>query len=173
MPNPLKPHATKPWYREPWPWILIALPASAVVAGLVTLAIAVKHQDSLVAEDYYKRGLAINQVLARESRAGELGLSARLSLRDGLARVELSGADAPPLLVVRFVHPTRAGEDRELLLAKVSGGWYQAKAPALAGSRWHVQLEDAEGHWRLSSRRWRVGEPLTLEALPAAGANAS
>ena len=28
---------TRPWYREPWPWIFIAGPASAVVAGIAML----------------------------------------------------------------------------------------------------------------------------------------
>ena len=39
---------TKPWYRQFWPWFIIALPASAVVAGLTTLWIAVQTTDSLV-----------------------------------------------------------------------------------------------------------------------------
>ena len=61
--------ATQPWYREPWPWILMAGPAIVVVAGFATLAIAVKTDDGLVADDYYKQGLAINRVL-RARRAG-------------------------------------------------------------------------------------------------------
>lgn len=36
-----------PWYREPMVWLVIALPASAVVAGLVTLWIAAKGADSV------------------------------------------------------------------------------------------------------------------------------
>ncbi|RPI42555.1 MAG: hypothetical protein EHM59_17550, partial [Betaproteobacteria bacterium] len=51
----------KPWYREPWPWLLMAAPAAAVLAGAVTLALAIQSYDGLVAEDYYKQGLAVNQ----------------------------------------------------------------------------------------------------------------
>ena len=33
-------HPVTPWYREPWPWILMAGPAIVVVAGFATLFIA-------------------------------------------------------------------------------------------------------------------------------------
>ena len=59
----------KPWYRQFWPWFLIALPAISVVAGLSTLTIAVLNQDSLVRDDWYKDGKAINQSLARDDAA--------------------------------------------------------------------------------------------------------
>ena len=39
---------TKPWYRQFWPWFIIALPASAVVASLYTVSLAVRTTDSLV-----------------------------------------------------------------------------------------------------------------------------
>ena len=61
--------ASKPWYREPWPWILMAGPAIVVVAGLVTAFLAVTTSDGLVAEDYYRRGIEINRALTREERA--------------------------------------------------------------------------------------------------------
>ena len=48
------------WYRQPWPWILMAAPGAAVLAGTVTIAVAVQSFDGLVAEDYYKQGLAVD-----------------------------------------------------------------------------------------------------------------
>ena len=56
-------HSTRPWFREPWVWLLIALPASAVLGGMVTIWIAVDSDDGLVVDDYYKRGLEINKKL--------------------------------------------------------------------------------------------------------------
>ena len=35
---------TVPWYQQFWPWFLILLPASVVVAGLTTLVIANRHR---------------------------------------------------------------------------------------------------------------------------------
>ena len=54
----------KPWYREPWPWILAAGPAIVVVAGLWTFVLAASTTDTLVTEDYYRKGLQINREIA-------------------------------------------------------------------------------------------------------------
>ena len=59
--NPL----AKPWYREPWPWLLMAGPVAVVLAGIATTVLAVTTFDGLVADDYYKQGLGINRVIAR------------------------------------------------------------------------------------------------------------
>ena len=140
-----------PWYREPWPWILIALPLSAVIAGIATLIIAIKNEDALVAEDYYKQGLAINRVLERESRAAALGLSAQAMISEGQIRIGLAGvADPPGKIVVRFIHPTRAGEDQSLVLDTIATGWYEGALPAMAAGRWRVQAEDDQAIWRLN-----------------------
>ena len=75
------------WYQEPWPWILLGLPGSVVIAGIVTLVIAIKNEDGLVAEDYYKQGLAINQVIARETNAERLGLTAQMLVSGDKLRI--------------------------------------------------------------------------------------
>jgi len=101
------PHVITPWYRQPWPWFLIALPATAVVAGIVTAVLAVRTYDGPVTADYYKQGLAINEEVARADLARELSLRARVELA-GLAdgsriRVELDAARAlPPEAALRL-----------------------------------------------------------------------
>jgi len=99
----------KPWYREPWPWLLMAGPAIVVVAGIVTAWIAVKNEDGLVADDYYKQGLAINQVIRRETAGAALDMRARVLFGENRVRVFLTGAALPQELVLRLVHRTRAG----------------------------------------------------------------
>ena len=34
-----------PWYRQFWPWFLIALPASAVAGSLLSVYLALRHPD--------------------------------------------------------------------------------------------------------------------------------
>jgi hypothetical protein len=47
---------TKPWYREPWPWLLMAGPAIVVVAGLFTAYLAVISFDGFAVDPQtYKR----------------------------------------------------------------------------------------------------------------------
>lgn len=58
-----------PWWKFPLVWMVIAGPAIVVVAGFVTLWIAVRAPDPLVAEDYYRRGVEINKALAAKDKA--------------------------------------------------------------------------------------------------------
>lgn len=34
---------TTPWYKQFWPWFLIALPGSVVIASLFTISLAVEN----------------------------------------------------------------------------------------------------------------------------------
>ncbi|MBI4196153.1 MAG: FixH family protein [Betaproteobacteria bacterium] len=151
-----------PWYREPWPWLLMAGPFLVVIAGLITLWIAVASDDGLVADDYYKRGLAINQVLARDAVASARHYRARVMFSPALdrVRVTLAGDDLPAAVVLRLSHPTRAGLDRILRLAASGPGVYEsALSPPDRGS-WRVTLEDPDRTWRLTGA-WRLpGEPV-------------
>lgn len=52
--------APTPWYREPWPWLIMAGPAAVIVAGVYTTILAFSSTDGLAADDYYKQGLMIN-----------------------------------------------------------------------------------------------------------------
>jgi hypothetical protein len=55
---PQKP-LEKPWYKQFWPWFLIALPAAAVIASFITLDIAITHADIPVQGDYVQHGLTV------------------------------------------------------------------------------------------------------------------
>ena len=141
-----------PWYREPWPWLLMAGPAAVLVAGAITTWIAFATADGLVAQDYYKQGLAVNKVLAKEELAARLGLNARVEFSADRHRivVRLAGAE-PRELSARLAHATRSGHDVALRLARVGEGRYEAAVPqALPLGRWNVQLEPAGGDWRLT-----------------------
>ena len=59
----------KPWWRFGHVWLLIAGPAVVVVAGFVTLWLAVRQPDPVVAEDYYRRGVEINRTLENPEKS--------------------------------------------------------------------------------------------------------
>jgi hypothetical protein len=140
--------AGNPWWREPWPWLLMSGPAAVLVAGAVTIWIAFASADGLVAEDYYKQGLAINKRLAREEAARSQGISATVSMEKEVLRVRLSGA-APEALFVHLAHATRAGHDQRLRLVPGADGAYQVELPPLAPGRWRAVIEDPRGSWRI------------------------
>ncbi|MEM7209241.1 MAG: FixH family protein [Pseudomonadota bacterium] len=54
---------TTPWYKQFWPWAIIAIPATTVVACIIMITLAIKTDDGLVSGDYYREGLTINERL--------------------------------------------------------------------------------------------------------------
>lgn len=145
---------TLPWYREPWPWLLMAGPAAVVVAGFATLWIAVSSSDGLVADDYYKQGLAINQTLQREANAAQLGFRAGAQFADDGRRISVRldaapGTKLPATLRMQIVHPTRAGRDGLVMLRETAPGSYSGVGPALTEGRWMLILQDQQSTWRL------------------------
>ena len=155
-PESLRP--ARPWYRQFWPWFLIALPASAVIGGLITIFVAVENRDGLVVDDYYKEGLAINVQLDRERRAAELGLAARVRHDPAQRQLEVFLEGAPAVLAeldrleLWLAHPTRANKDRHIQMARVAPGHYVSELRAMAPGRWHLILSSPEGDWRLTGR---------------------
>ena len=58
-----------PWWRFGHVWLVLAGPLVVIVAGFVTLWLAIRSPDPVVAEDYYRRGLNINRTLESGDRA--------------------------------------------------------------------------------------------------------
>ncbi len=142
----------KRWYAEPWVWLVIALPLTAVVGGMFTLYLAVSTSDGLVVDDYYERGKAINLDLARDDAAARYKLTATLALdHETTVHLQLSaiGGTWPDRITLSLLHPTRAGFDQVVQLLHAGAGNYRGSIDALHGSgHWYVQLEADD--WRLS-----------------------
>lgn len=142
----------KPWYREPWPWLLMIGPATVVVAGIYTAWLAVSTSDGLVADDYYKQGLSVNKTIASSARAKALGLAVGVRIVEGGLSLRLAAADKdfvlPPRLSVTLSHPTRAGLDQSGLFEK-TGEAYVGKLRLPASGHWLVLVEDEPKSWRL------------------------
>jgi hypothetical protein len=143
-----------PWYREPWVWLMIALPMSAVIGGMITIYLAVSTSDGLVVDDYYKRGKAINMVLARDEAAARYQLRAiiDLDLRDNLMELQLQSTaeTLPKVLTFSVLHPTRPGHDQVIVLRHAGDGMYYGDIDEIARGKWYLQLEADD--WRLSGK---------------------
>jgi hypothetical protein len=149
--------APKPWYREPWPWILMAGPFLVVIASFVSFwfAASLMDKDGLVSDNYYKEGLAAGQTVARSEKAKELGLIASLTLGQDAVKVRLSAGaddqdhfDQPPAITLTLSHPTRAGLDQTLVLPW-DGHYYSGQLRLPTAGHWLLLLEDEGKSWRL------------------------
>jgi len=141
-----------PWYKQFWPWFIIALPASAVIAGLITVYIAFDNADSLVAEDYYKRGLAINNNIHQQKKAHELGYSAVLKrLPNNHLVVQFDNAVPNEVsLDFNWIHPFRSERDFNIILTKQGDGTYISTSELSTDGRWYLQISSKDS-WLIKS----------------------
>lgn len=66
-----------PWWKFGHVWLVLAGPAVVVVAGFVTLYIAVSRPDPVVSEDYYRKGIEINKTLEADAASLAPAVQAR------------------------------------------------------------------------------------------------
>lgn len=66
-------HQVKPWYREPWPWVAIAIPGAAVVMGITTLVLALSNPDPLVVDERTYQDIS-SGLKAQQSAAEQEGV---------------------------------------------------------------------------------------------------
>lgn len=58
-----KKSVSPPWWKFGYMWLVVGGPAIVVVAGFVTLWLAIRNPDPLVSKDYYRQGVEINKTL--------------------------------------------------------------------------------------------------------------
>lgn len=170
---------TKPWYRQFWPWFIIALPASSVVAGLTTVWISMQTTDSLVvaSEDGIRN--ATDRRLLAERLAAELDVSALLEI-DPETRIVSTVVrsrdlpDLPPTLELELSHPAFVTRDQRVTLNRAmddSDGnpvWVGHFLTIPTG-RFYVVLK-AGDDWRVSAE-WRGESSLMLRSGSAGDAD--
>lgn len=144
-----------PWYRQFWPWFLMALPASAVVAGITTVFIATSNRDNLVVDNYYKQGLAINQTLTQQQQASAMKLQATVAWQNesGKLQVQLSGSQSvnDQVLKLTIAHATLAERDQFVILDRVAANQYTGTVKPLEFGKWHFILEPVSAQWRIEA----------------------
>lgn len=153
----------QPWHREFWPWFIVALLGTVVVASFITLGIAIHFDDSVVRDNYYKEGLAINQEQKLDARARAAKIYAQLTFEQQGIRLDLHSAAAMPLLQntsqyvsqlsLQFIHPLHADNDLTVTLTEVVAGTFIGKLPQPLHGHWDIDVQPARAStWRLRSR---------------------
>jgi hypothetical protein len=160
----------KPWHRQFWPWFLIALPGTVVIASLTTLYIANRYSDDLVVDEYYKDGLAINVELGKARRAEERGIDAQLQILERTVQVRLGGDEYGDELQLRLSHPLEADRDFSMVLQRQAPGLYGGQMPATVAANWHWTLgaiaqagTETDDGSTATEEGWRLDGSLTAQ----------
>lgn len=166
---------TEPWYKYRWTWFIMLGPAIVVVAGLTTAYIAVKQQDTLVVDDYYTQGNAINQDLRRDRAATKLALGMDMTYNPAAAKLQgtLFGAGKPLAnnpVMIHFMHPTLPEKDLSFTTRTDASGQFSINLADLEMARWQVAVTGSEGDWRMAADwRWPAEKSVEVRAdLPTA-----
>ncbi|UFH50555.1 FixH family protein [Pseudomonas sp. KNUC1026] len=167
----MNPHA--PWYRQRWPWIILAMMAGSLGGTLLMVALSVLGGDGLVNDHYYEAGLGINRNLDREHLAQALKLGAEVRIDGRDVQVTLTGQSLPPALQLNLLSPTLPDQDLQVQLAPTGlPGRYQGQLPRSASGRRLVELLGEHGPrtWRLFEEHDLLqGQPIELGQRPLAG----
>lgn len=169
-PNSNKSHSdneeARPWYKEPYVWMLIAFPASTVIAGIIFISQAVTTKDSLVNDNYYKDGLAINQELAWDKKAKTNDIKGNMTFSSDEATFEVTNTRLvlPSFLKVYLSHPTLEEFDQELMLQKIPNSrLYKGLTNSTAKGRFYMRIESPEQQWRIRTDIFiETGKTLSL-----------
>lgn len=144
------------WYKQFWPWVLIAIPASAVLFGIFMITVVTLYPDDVVDDNYYQDGMAINQTLDEDRAASKLGVTARLETFNPHELTLIVHGTSDARLTLKFSHVTDASKDRVMILYRQDGGRYAAykDIPLELASPgvWYAELDGQNGDWRLWKR---------------------
>lgn len=132
----------------PWKWLIWLPVLASVVAGLTTLAIAIRHGDQPLPETVTRSGPVLYGEHVGVSRARELGVRGDARI-DAVARgiaLSLQGRELPASLSLRLWHPTEARRDLLVALTRGDDGVYRGAWPAgtqglqplLSGAGWEL-----------------------------------
>lgn len=147
---------TRPWYRYPLLWLVIALPASAAFAAITTVIIAVRYADDHVVDEWYREGRIINRSHAKEQLAERLGVTLDVSQVGVGIHARLTRETAfpwPETITLSLRHPTIAAQDQEWQLHHQGDGIYRADGDALPQhGQWQATVLPSNTDWRLYQR---------------------
>jgi hypothetical protein len=136
--------------------MMVLIPFTAVIMGVVMIWLAVDTDDGLVADDYYKQGLEINRVIVRDKKAAELSLSAIIEFDNNSKVIKLAFdkgglASFPDVLQLSFQHATRANSDVSVMMNHGIDNQYIGNIKeTLTEGIWYFELVDED--WKINAR---------------------
>jgi hypothetical protein len=147
------PSHITPWYKQFWPWFLIAVPLSSFIVGFIVVHFATNTTDSLVIDDYYKEGRSINLNIDKTLKAKSLRITTDLTIDDGNIALKFhSGIPKEGnALKLAFYHVTLSDRDITLLLSRDANGIYRGHTDANLAGKWQVTLSPVDDSWKIQN----------------------
>ncbi len=141
----------KPWYKEFWPWFLIAVPVATFIMSGVLIHLATSTEDALVVDDYYKEGKAINISLDKIASAKKRNITSDLRIDNGTITLTFhSGIPREgQALRLTFYHTTLEEKDTSVLLSRDAGGVYRGFVEGALDGKWRVSLMPVDESWKI------------------------
>jgi len=145
-----------PWYKQFWPWLVIALPMISVITSTSGAIIAFKGVDPLVSNQWYQDGVEINTFLEKDKQAESLKISAELThdFHNEIIQVILNSNSVTPnsYLFLELEHPKKLKLDYKCKLKQVSGNIFQGILPQNITGRRYLILYPTDQSWRLVTK---------------------
>ncbi|OIN02144.1 hypothetical protein BFR57_08845 [Idiomarina sp. MD25a] len=155
----------KPWYKQFWPWFLIALPVTVMcVCATIIYLSASQGGFSMVVDDYYKRGKTINAVIEHVEKAKQLGISFNVTAHDGKFTIQYASGQPKELtaLTIKFVHATQAANDFQRQVTVGADGVYRTDIPADISGKYTITVTPHSADWKVSEQFYFPLEKATL-----------
>tara|TARA_R110002049_G_scaffold7928_15_gene44539 strand:+ start:1504 stop:2043 length:540 start_codon:yes stop_codon:yes gene_type:complete len=144
--------ASRPWFKQPWLWFVLSIPIASVILSSVMLTVAVVGKDSLVSDNYFKDGMAINQTIEQDHLAKALGLTPILNMNETEVRLQLIATKEIPtqaFLTLKLLHPTVSDKDIIIKLLPSGNGLYLGDLPHPVEGRRYIDIYAFDNSWRL------------------------
>lgn len=155
-----------PWYKEPWPFILVSITGLGVVAGSTLAVIGFSNPPEIVSGQFGSLAKFVTEDRSRVDQARALGLSGRLALEGENIVLRLSALDIdslPQQLMVQFQHPASSAGDSVAMLSHAGNGEYRGRYAEPPHARAHVSVTDLGQSWALAGRL-DAGASIAVEA---------
>jgi len=148
--------SNRPWYKEPYVWMLIGFPLTSIIVGLSLLTISILNKDTLVRDNYYKDGLAYNQELEWDKKAKSLDIRIDIQVNDNQLILNLlnSRQNTPSTLKVTLGHPTIPEKDRQSHLQLTKDKRFIGFIEPTENGRYYLLVESVEQKWRIRQDIW-------------------
>ena len=154
-----------PWYRQFWFWFVFGPLIFIIFSCAVTVTIAFNFADDVVADNYYKSGVMINQTFVQDEKAAALNLAADIVFDQATGEVFLTltgNHEFPKNLLLFLDNPVKSKKDQRILLTSTSAGKYRGELTSVIEYSWYLSLVPESDASKRKDADWLLSGEINL-----------